>query len=86
MNTYMIYYIHIVYSDDEWILQSIWDSEQSWYKTQEVIIREKEEKRSVEMREKDKKLVLSQSSESSLKYTIDILNKRETIKLVNHSH
>ena len=68
-----------MYSDDEWILKRIWDSEQNWYKTQEVIIREKEEKWSVDMREKDMKLTLSQSSESSLKYTMDILSKREII-------
>ena len=86
IHTSLIIYIIIVYSDDEWILQGIWDSEQSWYKTQEVIIREKEEKWSVDMREKDMKRTSLQSSESSLKYTIDMLNKRETIKLVNHSH
>ena len=68
-----------MYSDDELILKCIWDSEQHWYKTQEVIIREKEEKWSVDMREKDMKLTLSQSSESSLKYTMDILSKREII-------
>ena len=68
-----------MYSNDEWILKRIWDSEQNWYKTQEVIIREKEEKWSVDMREKDMKLTLSQSSESSLKYTMDILSKREII-------
>ena len=68
-----------MYSDDELILKRIWDSEQNWYKTQEVIIREKEEKWSVDMREKDKKLTSLQSSESSLKYTIDVLNKREII-------
>ena len=70
-------------SDDELILKRIWDSEQNWYKTQEVIIREKEEKWSVDMREKDKKL---QSSESSLKYTIDMLNKREIIISINCCH
>ena len=75
----LIYYIHVVYSDDELILKRIWDSEQNWYKTQEVIIREKEEKWSVDMREKEMKLTLLQSSESSLKYTIDMLNKREII-------
>ena len=68
-----------MYSNDEWILKRIWDSEQNWYKTQEVIIREKEEKWSVDMREKDMKLTLSQSSESSLKYTMDMLSKREII-------
>ena len=73
-----------MYSDDEWILKHIWDSEQNWYKTQEVIIREKkEEKWSADMREKDMKLILAQSSESSLKYTIDMLNKREIIKSLN---
>ena len=72
-----IYYIHIEYSDDELILKRIWDSEQHWYKTKEVIIREKEEKWSYDMREKDKKLTLLQTNESSLKYTIDMLNKRE---------
>ena len=79
----MIYFIHVVYSDDEFILKRIWDSEQNWYKTQEVIIREKEEKWSVDMREKDMKLTLFQSSESSLKYTIDMLNKREIIISIN---
>ena len=69
-----------MYSNDEWILKRIWDSEQNWYKTQEVIIREKEDKWSVDMKEKDKKLILLRSSESSLKYTIDMLNKREIIK------
>ena len=72
-----------MYSDDEWVLKRIWDSEQNWYKTQEVIIREKEERWSVDMREKDKKLTLLQSSESSLKYTIDMLNKREIIISIN---
>ena len=73
-----------MYSDDDWILKRIWDSEQNWYKTQEVIIREKEEEKwSVDMREKDKKLTLLQSSESSLKYTIDMLNKREIITSIN---
>ena len=52
----MIYYIHVVYSDDEFILKRIWDSEQNWYKTQEMIIREKEEKWNVEMGEKYKNL------------------------------
>ena len=77
-----IYYtiiIHVVYSDDEWMLTRIWNSEQNWYKTEEVIIREKEEKWSIDMREKDMKLTLLQSSESSLKYTVDMLNKREII-------
>ena len=72
-----------MYSDDELILKCIWDSEQNWYKTQEVIIREKEEKWSVDMREKDMKLTLFQSSESSLKYTIDMLKKREIIISIN---
>ena len=80
----MIYYIHVVYSYDELILKRIWNSEQNWYKTQEVIIREKEEEKwRVRMREKDKKLTLVQSSESSLKYTIDMLNKREIIISIN---
>ena len=72
-----------MYSDDELILKCIWDSEQNWYKTQEGIIREKEEKWSVDMREKDMKLTLFQSSESSLKYTIDMLKKREIIISIN---
>ena len=62
------------------MLTRIWNSEQHWYKTEEVIIREKEaEKWSIDMREKDMKLTLLQSSESSLKYTVDMLNKREII-------
>ena len=77
---YYYHYYHIEYSDDEWILKRIWDSEQYWYKTRDVIIREKEaEKWSIDMREKDMKLTLLQSSESSLKYTVDMLNKREII-------
>ena len=69
-----------MYSDDEWILKRIWDSEQHWYKTQEVIIwEEEEEKWNVDMREKDIKLTLLQSSELSLKYTIDMLKQREII-------
>ena len=73
-----------MYSDDEFILKRIWDSERHWYKTQEVMIREKEEEKwSVDMRKKDKKLTLFQSSESSLKYTIDMLNKREIIISIN---
>ena len=72
-----------MYSDDEWILKCIWDSEQNWYKKQEVIIREKEEKWSVDMREKDMKLTSLPSSESSLKYTIDMLNKCEIIILID---
>ena len=79
----MIYYIHVVYSDDEFILKRIWDSEQNWYKTQEVIIREKEEKWNVEMGEKDKNLNSLESSKSSLKYTMDMLNKREIIISIN---
>ena len=69
-----------MYSDDEWMLTRIWNSEQNWFKTEEVITREKEaEKWSIDMREKDMKLTLLQSSESSLKYTVDMLNKREII-------
>ena len=79
----MIYYIHVVYGDDEFILKRIWDSEQNWYKTQEVIIREKEEKWNVEMGEKDKNLNSLESSKSSLKYTMDMLNKREIIISIN---
>ena len=76
----IIIIIHVVYSDDEWMLTRIWNSEQNWFKTEEVIIREKEaEKWSVDMREKDMKLTLLQSSESSLKFTVDMLNKREII-------
>ena len=80
----VVIYIHVVYSDDELILKRIWNSKQSWYKTQEGIIREKEEEKwSVDMREEDMKLTLLQSSESSLKYTIDMLNKREKIISIN---
>ena len=80
----VVIYIHVVYSDDEWILKRTWNSKQNWYKTQEVIIREKEEEKwSVDMREKDTKLTLLQLSESSLKYTIDMLNKREKIISIN---
>ena len=62
------------------MLTRIWNSEQNWFKTEEVIIREKEaEKWSIDMREKDMKLTLLLSSESSLKYTVDMLNKREII-------
>ena len=62
------------------MLTRIWNNEQNWYKTEEVIIREKEaEKWSIDIREKDMKLTLLQSSESSLKYTVDMLNKREII-------
>ena len=63
-------------------MKHIWDSEQNWYKAQEVIIREKEEKWNVEMRKKDKKLTSLESSESSLKYTIDMLNKG---KIITHN-
>ena len=69
-----------MYSNDELILKRIWDSKQNWYKTQEVIIREKEENWSVDMREKDMTLTSLESSESSLKYTIQMWNKREIIK------
>ena len=62
------------------MLTRIWNSEQNWFKTEEVILREKEaEKWSIDMREKDMKLTLLQSSESSLKYTVDMLNKRKII-------
>ena len=72
--------IHVVYRDDEWMLTRIWNSEQNWFKTEEVIIREKEaDKWSIDMREKDMKLTLLQTSESSLKFTVDMLNKREII-------
>ena len=65
------------------MLKRIWNSEQNWFKTEEVIIREKEaEKWSIDMREKDMKLTLLQSSESSLKYTVDMLNKREIIIII----
>ena len=77
--------LHVVYSDDEWMLTRIWNSEQNWYKTEEVIIREKEEKWIIDMREKDMKLTLLHSSESSLKYTVDMLNKREIIKSLNNN-
>ena len=80
----VVIYIHVVYSDDELILKRIWNSKQNWYKTQDVLIREKEEEKwSVDMREEDTKLTLLQSSESSLKYTIDMLNKREKIISIN---
>ena len=75
----MLLLLRIVYSDDEWMLKRIWNSEQNWFKTEEVIIREKEEKWSIDIREKDMKLSLLQSSESSLKYTVDMLSKREII-------
>ena len=65
-------------------MNPIWDSEQNWYKTQEMIIHEKEEEKwRVDMRDKDIKLTLLQSSESSLKYTIDMLNKRVIIISIN---
>ena len=71
-------------SNDELILKRIWDSEQNWYKIQEVIIREKEEEKwNIDMREKDMKLTLLESSESSLKYTINMLNKRKIIISIN---
>ena len=72
-----------MYSDDELILKRIWDSEQNWYKTQDVLIREEEEKWSVDMREKYMKLTSLESSESSLKYIIDMLNKHEVIILIS---
>ena len=69
-----------MYSDDEWMLTRIWNSEQNWFKTEEVIKREKEAaKWSIRIREKDMKLTLLQSSESSLKFTVAMLNKREII-------
>ena len=69
-----------MYIDDEWMLTRIWNSEQNWFKTEEVITREKEaEKWSIDMREKDMKLTLLQSSESSHKFTVDMLKKREII-------
>ena len=64
------------------MLKRIWNSEQNWYKTEEVIICEKEEKWSIDMREKNMKLSLLQSSESCLKYTVDMLNKREIIIII----
>ena len=74
---YIISSCHVVYSndnDDEWLLNRIWDSEQNWYKTQEVIMREIEaEKWTVKMQEKDEKL----------KYTVEKLNKREILKSLN---
>ena len=75
----IIIIIHVVYSDDEWILTRIWNSEQNWFKTEEVIKREKEVKWSIDMRDKDMKLTLLQSNESSLKFTVATLNKREII-------
>ena len=72
-----------MYSDDELILKRIWNSKQNWYKTQVIKHEEEEEKWSVDMREEDMKLTLLQSSESSLKYTIDMLNKREKIISIN---
>ena len=69
---------------DEWLLNRIWDSEQNWYKTTEVIIREKEAERwSIKMQEKDQKLTLLQLNESSL--TVERLNKREIIKSLNNN-
>ena len=59
------------------MLTRIWNSEKN---TEEVIIREKEaEKWNIDMKEKDMKLTLLQSSESSLKFTVAMLNKREII-------
>ena len=85
----MYVHYHVVYSndnDDEWLLNRIWDSEKKWYKTEEVIIREKEaEKWSVKMQEKDMKLTLLQSSESSLKCTVGMLDKREIIYSINNN-
>ena len=74
-----------MYIEDEWMLKRIWNSEQNWYKTEEVIIREKEEKWSIDMREKNMKLSLLQSSESCLKYTVDMLNKREIVQSLNNN-
>ena len=80
---------HVVYSNDEvdeWLLNRIWDSEQNWYKTKEVIKREKEaEKWTVQIQEKDQKLTSLQLNESSLKYTVEKLNKREIIKSLNNN-
>ena len=74
----IIILIPLVYSDDEWMLKRIWNSEQNWFKTEEVIIHEKEaEKWSIGMKEKDMKLTLLLSSESSLKHTVHMLNKCE---------
>ena len=74
---------HVVYSndnDDEWLLNRIWNSEKKWHKTEEVTIREKEEEKwSFKIQEKDHKLSLLQSSESSLKCRVGLLNKREII-------
>ena len=72
--------------DDEWLLNRIWDSEQNWYKTREVIKREKEaEKWTVQIQKKDQKLTSLQLNESSLKYTVEKLNKREIIKSLNNN-
>ena len=71
---------------DEWLLNRIWDSEQNWYKTKEVIKREKEAKKwTVQIQEKDQKLTSLQLNESSLKYTVEKLNKREIIKSLNNN-
>ena len=65
-------------------MKRIWNNERHWYKIQDGIIREKEEvKWNDDMREKDMKLTSLQSSESSLKHTIDMLNKREINILIN---
>ena len=63
------------------MLKRIWDSAQNWYKKREVIIRQKEaEKWSFDMREKDMKLILLQSSE----VTCHLLNKHEILESVNN--
>ena len=74
-----------MYNDDEWMLTRIWNSEQNWFKTEEVIIREKEEKWSIDMREKDIELTLLKSSESSLKFRVAMLKKREIISSLNNN-
>ena len=71
----LIYYIHVEYSDNEWKLKRIFDSERHWYKTQVIKYEEEEEKGSFDMREKDMKLTSLQSSESSLKYTIHMFEQ-----------
>ena len=68
--------LFIEYSDGEWLLKRLWDSERNWYKTREVVIREKEaDKWCVRLREKDEKLFELHSRETSLKYTVDLLKK-----------
>ena len=62
--------------DDEWILNRIWESDQNWYKPVGVTLRKKW---SADFRDKDLRLTLLQANESSLKYTVDMLNKRETL-------